>query len=150
MFSFSALCLLVSLLWLPEPINTGPVPSISLPGSSEPPALKMPFAKRLSKKSKTKRDDSVVASLLNEVMSYDITVEVGSPAQTVNLQLDTGSSDLWVLAPGTCDTATCICPSSGCTYCMYIDLTFSLSYPFVLYGFLATGLWLNASKKHDN
>jgi hypothetical protein len=70
-----------------------------------------------------KRDGSVVVSLLNEVVSYDITIEVGTPAQTVNLQLDTGSSDLWVLAPEACDTATCTCPSGGCTYCMYIGLT---------------------------
>jgi hypothetical protein len=123
MLSFSAFCLLVGLFWLPESINAGPVPSISLRGSSEPPSLKMPFTKRLSKKGKMKRDGSVVASLLNEVVSYDITIEVGTPAQTVNLQLDTGSSDLWVLAPGACDTTTCTCPSGGCTYCMYIGLT---------------------------
>lgn len=126
MLSFSVLCLLVSLLWLSEPINTSPVPSISLPGSSESPSLKIPFTKRLSKKSKMKRDDSVVASLLNDVISYDIEVEVGTPAQTVNLQLDTGSSDLVMLAPGACDTATCTCPSGGCIYCMYIDLTFRI------------------------
>lgn len=94
MLSFSVLCLLVSLLWLSEPINTGPVPAISLPGSSESASLKIPFTKRLSKKRKMKRDDSVVASLLNDAISYDIEVEVGTPAQTVNLQLDTGSSDL--------------------------------------------------------
>jgi hypothetical protein len=79
MLPFSALCLLVSLFWLSEPINAGPVPSISLRGS-EPSSLKIPFAKRLSKKIKMKRDGSVVVSLLNEVVSYDITVEVGTPA----------------------------------------------------------------------
>jgi hypothetical protein len=82
----------------------------------------MPFTKRLSKKSKAKRGGSVAANLFNEVTSYDIIVEVGTPAQTVDLQLDTGSSDLWVLAPGACDTGTCTCPSGGCTYCMYIGL----------------------------
>jgi hypothetical protein len=136
MLYFSALCLLISLWGLSEPVNAGPVPRISLRGSSEPPPLKMPFVKRLSKKSKIKRDGSVVASLSNDVFSYDITMDVGSPAQTVLLQLDTGSSDLWVLAPGVCDTDSCTCPSGGCTYCMYIGL----SRPDPLYAlrFLAT------------
>jgi Eukaryotic aspartyl protease len=100
------------------------VSSISLPGSFESPSLKMPFTKRLSKKSKMKRDDSIVASLLNETFAYDIKIEIGIPAQTVNLQLDTGSSDLLMLVPGACDTATCTYPSDGCTYCTYISLTF--------------------------
>ena len=126
MLYFSVLCLLISLLWPPEPVNAGPVPSISLRGSSEPPSLKMPFAKRLSEKNKMKRDSSIAESLSNDVTSYEITVEVGTPAQTVNLQLDTGSSDLWVLGPGACDTASCTCPSGGCTYCMYIRLTSQL------------------------
>jgi hypothetical protein len=148
MLYFSALCLLISLLGLSEPANAGPVPSISLRGSSEPLPLKMPFTKRLSKKSKMKRDGSVATSLSNDVFSYDITIDVGTPAQTVLLQLDTGSSDLWVLAPGACDTDSCTCPSGGCTYCMYIGHSHPKP-PFMLYVSLQPAHGQMPGKKND-
>jgi hypothetical protein len=79
--------------------------------------VKLPFNKRLSQRGSVKRDDVLPVTLMNDVISYDIEVGVGTPPQTLSLQLDTGSSDLWVLTPGACDTTTCKCPTGGCTYC---------------------------------
>lgn len=117
MFYLQATCALAALLSLLGPVDSNPVP---LPFSHDVlggKSIRMPFTKRLSTRSAVKRDGSLVATLSNDVYSYDITIEVGTPAQTVNLQLDTGSSDLFVLAPNSCDTNNCSCPSGGCTYC---------------------------------
>ncbi|KAK5206449.1 hypothetical protein LTR47_006054 [Exophiala xenobiotica] len=78
--------------------------------------VKLPFNKRLSQRGSVKRDGLLPVTLTNDAISYDIEVEVGTPPQTLSLQLDTGSSDLWVLTPGSCDTTTCKCPTGGCTY----------------------------------
>jgi hypothetical protein len=79
--------------------------------------LKLAFNKRLPQRGSVKRDGVLPVTLTNDVISYDIEVEVGTPPQTLSLQLDTGSSDLWILTPGACDTTTCKCPTGGCTYC---------------------------------
>lgn len=81
--------------------------------------VRMPFTKRLESSDNLHRRDGkiVTAPLSNDLVSYDIKVNIGSPAQSVVLQLDTGSSDLFVLAPGACNTQSCTCPTGGCTYC---------------------------------
>ncbi|KAK6362646.1 Type I transmembrane sorting receptor [Orbilia blumenaviensis] len=43
-------------------------------------------------------DSTVAASSRNGDVEYTIPVKIGSPAQTLNLNLDTGSSDLWVFS----------------------------------------------------
>ncbi|KAK5443304.1 hypothetical protein LTS15_010839 [Exophiala xenobiotica] len=78
--------------------------------------VKLAFNKRLPQRGSVKRDGVLPVTLINDAISYDIEVEVGTPPQTLSLQLDTGSSDLWVLTPGACDTTTCKCPPGGCTY----------------------------------
>ena len=112
MLGASACCVLLGLSQLLSLIEASPLPSIFTRSSQ---GLRVPFKKSLSPKSLIKRQ-GVVDTLTNDVMSYEITVSIGSPAQTVVLQLDTGSSDLWVLSPGACSSDGCTCPSEGCTY----------------------------------
>jgi hypothetical protein len=44
------------------------------------------------------RADTVQATLANQVVAglYAATISVGTPAQTLQVQIDTGSSDVWV------------------------------------------------------
>ncbi|KAK6462907.1 aspartic peptidase domain-containing protein [Scheffersomyces coipomensis] len=67
-----------------------------------------------------KRDEEVV-TLINEQTFYATNLQLGSNSQAVTTLLDTGSSDLWVVAKG----ATCQDPPSGdsSTYC-YADGVF--------------------------
>ena len=56
---------------------------------------------------------TIVQALQNEVKqgAYMIDIKVGTPAQTLTLQLDTGSSDAWMVYTG-----ADICKKGGCTY----------------------------------
>ena len=40
---------------------------------------------------------------------YFVNATIGTPPQTVNLQIDTGSSDVWMFGPGSCDTQSSQC-----------------------------------------
>ncbi|MCJ1357557.1 MAG: hypothetical protein MMC33_007553 [Icmadophila ericetorum] len=76
--------------------------------ATEPKVVRMPFARRnidhLSKR-------QYISSLANDLFpggGYYITAEVGTPGQKVQLQLDTGSSDVWVFGPSTeCSPTEC-------------------------------------------
>ena len=54
---------------------------------------------------------------------YYVNASVGSPPQTVQLQIDTGSSDVWMFGPQSCNTSTSQCLGGTCelhysyTYC---------------------------------
>lgn len=65
-----------------------------------------------------KRDATIDATLSNQKVQggYFINVEVGTPGQNITLQLDTGSSDVWVPA-----STAAICTQTsqrnpGCTF----------------------------------
>lgn len=45
-----------------------------------------------------KRDDTLQVPLDNLYTYYNVELELGTPAQTFNLLIDTGSSDLWVIS----------------------------------------------------
>lgn len=54
-----------------------------------------------------------MASLLNNITNgaYVTTIKVGSPEQTLTLQVDTGSSDTWLPS-----TQAQICQTGGCFF----------------------------------
>lgn len=67
------------------------------------------------------RADTITASLGNAVTSglYYANVTVGTPAQQLSLQIDTGSSDVWVpssSAPICEDIRDGGCPGGSCMY----------------------------------
>lgn len=67
------------------------------------------------------RADTVTASLGNAVTSglYYANVTVGTPAQALSLQIDTGSSDVWVPSSSASiceDTRDGGCPGGSCMY----------------------------------
>ena len=70
---------------------------------ASPRVISMPFARRNTTSSIAKRD-SFAASLENYLpgVQYFVTAGVGTPPQTVELIIDTGSSDTWMFAPGSC------------------------------------------------
>lgn len=47
---------------------------------------------------------TVESLLSNQVFWYQVSVEIGSNKQPVDLLVDTGSSDTWVFSPGACDS----------------------------------------------
>lgn len=47
----------------------------------------------------------VPVSIKNDLFSYEVLLGIGDdPSQQLTLQLDTGSSDIWVYGPGSCKT----------------------------------------------
>jgi hypothetical protein len=80
--------------------------SISTERHAGPGMIRMPISKQAG--SLSKRNKYPTAKLQNlGKMEYMIKVEIGTPPQTTYLQLDTGSSDTWVLAPSGCAGSLC-------------------------------------------
>jgi hypothetical protein len=55
-------------------------------------------ARQLARRGLSKRADSVLAGLTNDEVEglYFANITVGTPGQTLGVQIDTGSSDVWV------------------------------------------------------
>ncbi|KJK65675.1 SAPs pepsin-like proteinases secreted from pathogens to degrade host protein [Aspergillus parasiticus SU-1] len=47
---------------------------------------------------------------------YYVNASIGTPKQAVNLQLDTGSSDVWAFGVHSCDTTTSYCLGGACKF----------------------------------
>ena len=45
---------------------------------------------------------------------YYVNASIGTPPQEVKLQIDTGSSDVWMFGPRSCDTESSDCLGGGC------------------------------------
>jgi hypothetical protein len=85
---------------------------------SFPKVLSLPIQRRIIQQQSqllTKREASTIStSLFNDVTHgvYTISITLGTPGQPVELQLDSGSSDLWVFSDQACIEANCT--SGGC------------------------------------
>lgn len=91
----------------------------TLAATSRGQVVQWDIEKRDNGKELSRRAESAIeASVANEASSggYFATVKIGTPGQKVSLQLDTGSSDVWVPATQAeiCVEKTQLNP--GCTY----------------------------------
>ncbi|EPS38171.1 hypothetical protein H072_8098 [Dactylellina haptotyla CBS 200.50] len=103
--------------------------------------VSMPFARREDARTleKVKRD-SISATLGNaqrgsrSIGIYYVNTTIGTPGQTIQLQLDTGSSDLWMFSDEACKTDDVMClggifdPSASSTYELLYSGEFNISY----------------------
>jgi len=73
-------------------------------GSSNARTVRLPITKTRDRPA-LKRD-TIPATLQNRINfgRYMVDVRVGSPGQNISLQLETASSDTWMLGLGTCKT----------------------------------------------
>ena len=61
---------------------------------------------------------------------YFVNASVGTPPQLVQLQIDTGSSDVWMFGPNSCDDSTSPCLGHAC------ESKSRFSSPLSIYGYL--------------
>ncbi|KAK6543702.1 hypothetical protein TWF694_000437 [Orbilia ellipsospora] len=113
---------------------------LDLPVSAQK-VVSMPFARRHDARhlDKIKRD-TVSVSLGNAqrgssgVGIYYVNTTIGTPGQTIQLQLDTGSSDLWMFSQAACDSDDVTClggvfnPKDSSTYKLLYSGEFNISY----------------------
>ncbi|ROW17444.1 hypothetical protein VPNG_00946 [Cytospora leucostoma] len=87
------------------------------------------------KRDQLRRRGTVTASLDNEETLYFINASLGTPAQSLRLHLDTGSSDLWV---NTNSSALCSQNSQPCAFAGTYNANSSSTYEYL-------GSWFNIS-----
>lgn len=87
------------------------------------------------KRDQLRRRGTITASLDNEETLYFINATLGTPAQSIRLHLDTGSSDLWV---NTDTSALCTGSSKPCAFAGTYNANASSTYKYV-------GSWFNIS-----
>lgn len=75
-----------------------------------------------------RRRGSVAADLDNEETLYFINVTLGTPAQSLRLHIDTGSSDLWVNTPS---STLCRSRTSPCSYAGAYTANSSSTYEYI-------------------
>jgi hypothetical protein len=113
------------------PVLGTPV-SLPVKRSASPGVLAMPISRK--SRSISKRDGFQV-TLSNEEYYYSMSVGIGSPPQSISLELDTGSSDTWAFSPSACSSVSCVGGPCKCTTSLTIPLAHSLRrlYPNVLF-----------------
>ncbi|KAK3692063.1 aspartic peptidase domain-containing protein [Podospora appendiculata] len=82
-----------------------------------------------------RKRDTLVVGLDNEETLYFINATIGTPARSVRLHIDTGSSDLWVNTPG---SQLCLEQSDPCKFAGTYSANSSSTYEYV-------GSWFNIS-----
>ncbi|KAH6654498.1 aspartic-type endopeptidase [Truncatella angustata] len=80
------------------------------------------------KRDRLRRRGSVDASLDNEETLYFVNATIGTPAQSLRLHLDTGSSDLWVNTPA---SSLCMGKSKPCSYAGTYSANSSSTYEYI-------------------
>ena len=91
----------------------GAIVVLTLTGSAWAGVVQLDVARRGTPEGLSRRSESFTTNVMNNIsdQAYMATVKVGTPPQTVTLQLDTGSSDTWVPA-----TNASVCNGGGCYY----------------------------------
>lgn len=81
---------------------------------AEPQVVPMKFARSQTAGPILQRRDPITASLTNILTpgEYAINASIGTPPQIVELQVDTGSSDIWVISPTSYNSNNCT--QNGC------------------------------------
>jgi hypothetical protein len=87
--------------------------------TAQPEVLSFPMHRNAAKharamdrsRTKVKRDPFSVNldGFINGGGFYAVNITVGTPAQNIVLDIDTGSSDVWMFGPNSCDTSTSLC-----------------------------------------
>ena len=74
------------------------VAGVALASAAQAQVVQFDIEKRNAPPRLSRRDDTLTGTLSNQRVQggYFINVQVGSPGQNITLQLDTGSSDVWV------------------------------------------------------
>ncbi|OTA98934.1 hypothetical protein M426DRAFT_68797 [Hypoxylon sp. CI-4A] len=129
------LALVASILAVPT--NARNIPSSST--ASQPKVVSLATKRNTIsnpvKRDRLRRRDTIKAGLDNEETLYFVNGTLGTPAQSLRLHLDTGSSDLWV---NTDSSTLCSQSSNPCSYAGTYDANSSSTYEFV-------GSWFNIS-----
>jgi hypothetical protein len=90
-------------LWAILPIvhQCRPAPVLSLLPKAENGVLRLPIRRGFTDENIHRR--GLPVSLMNTGLQYLVDLEIGTPAQKITLSLDTGSSNIWVFGPGSCE-----------------------------------------------
>lgn len=102
-----ALGIFATVLLCTFPLLTESAPRLSAPSGN---VVRLPLRRSTVRDLEILPRD-VLVPLENQLMAYLVDLSIGSPPQTVQLVLDTGSSEIWAYSSGACTSCggTCEC-----------------------------------------
>jgi hypothetical protein len=125
--------------------------------AASPNVVKMQLSRGERRAISKRNPESVDIGNALGVLLYYVNASVGTPPQSVALQIDTGSSDVWMFGPQSCDPTTSLCLGDACKFvynfcdCLLVSISrygfgedlfffflFSIVSPFLLSCYLAS------------